>query len=115
MMIEASGGNIRQLLRLARASTIPAENAERQRVLGEDAEKAIAEIQTGLVDPIRRDEKEALREFHLQEGLKLPPSGSLGDTLLRRKWILTYQDERGRLEYALNPLVQTYLEEEGVL
>lgn len=115
ILIDASGGNIRQLITLVREATLHSEAEGRAKVSETSAQIAINRVKAGLVAPLRGDQLKALKDFYLQDALKVPPSGELGDTLLRRKWVLAYVDERGFLRYALNPLVQDYLEEEGVL
>lgn len=115
LLLPASGGNVRQLLMLAREAAHRSDVKGKARVDEAAARWATNRVQAGLVAPLRGEMLDALCAFHHQKGLKVPPGGEMGDRLLRRKWILAYTKENGFLEYALNPLVQVYLEEEGVL
>lgn len=114
-LIDMSGGNVRQLIQLAREAGRQAEMAGGEQVGEASAQTAIRREQADLVAPLRSDTKKALRDFYREDTWRVPPAGALGDTLLRRKWILAYADERGQPRYALNPLVAAYLKEEGRL
>jgi hypothetical protein len=114
-LIDMSGGNVRQLLRLVREASRQSEMAGGEQVGKASAQTAIHREQEVLITSLRDDTLKALRDFYLEDTWRVPPAGALGDTLLRRKWILAYADERGRPRYALNPLVAAYLKEVGRL
>lgn len=116
-LIEASGGNIRQLMVLIREAVLEAEYTDTQRISVAAVEVAINAVQSSMVNETlhRKPELEALFEFW-RDRCRVLPAGALGDELLQAQCILAYRDDPRRpLRYTLHPLIEKYLREEGWL
>jgi len=102
------------LITLIREASLEAQLDGKVKIDEAAAEAAMNGMRNELVNRMRQDERQALQDFCCQSGARIPPSGELGDRLLRSKYILAYQ-EQGTLRYTLNSLIEAYLHEEGLL
>jgi len=111
LLIEASGGNIRQLIMLVREAAMETEYRGLIRIEIPAAEVARHRIQVNLVERLQRPGfLKALQAF-TQAMPQQPPDGEIGDMLLGMNCIMAHRDAGGLPIYALNPLVQAYLQE----
>lgn len=111
-LIEASGGNIRQLILLVREASLHSDLKSENTINDRSVDKAINAAQAELINRMAAEHLDALRNFFSKGDPRIPPEGDLRDELLRSKFVLVYQ-EGAYFRYKLHPLIEAYLIEEG--
>lgn len=108
-LIFASGGNVRELLKMAQAALEGAGEKGQATVDSTAAKEAIKVAVGGLRAGLRDDGLRAMRKFVSEPGLRPPPGGAIGDDLLDQKFILVYEENRGPF-FEASPLARILLE-----
>lgn len=115
-LVNASGGNIRQLIVLVDRAAQEAEREHLSRIDMATAAIAVNQKRTEIVNQTlaRPQVLEAVLEFaHATH--PLPPAGTIGDALLTANCILAYSAPGRPLQYALHPLILDELRERRLI
>lgn len=113
-LIEASGGNIRQLIMLVREACLQSDLDGKVKIDTQSAEAAINDARADFGNRMKAEHLQAMRNFLSRDDPGIPPGGDFRDELLRSKYIFMYQENK-HFKYRLNPLIRAYLREEGLL
>ncbi len=111
LMINKTGGSLRDLFRVLNDASDRAENRESDKVELEDAKRALINLQSDMTRMISGDQHEFLAEIYQGKHKKIEEKDKLLE-MLQARTVLEYNGERW---FDLHPLAADYLKELGYL